>query len=342
MPITTLLSSKTQLKNPKELRHHRAHAIVGAYVLGHFIYRYVLFFFTDVDDMGFGSHDGDIDNGNNLNPRNLFLVFLPHILLQLSGFGFKLPPNRHPEGNRIWNEYRWHALAFSCRCMALIFMANRCKNGNFPCHNNSETDNTTVSTEYILSTAILFLNMMSVDSITLWFKSHGSESTTTIRGLKGPPILKYFMSVTQFHANLNCLLTKNNLSVQFAALTVVQSSAFGMTLRRKGLISHIQGLCLYSMVLLIGMVVIVNDLYGRNFLFPAVSISNIAAMMRIDLALNKYLLWLLISFLIPIIIETNYDDHHGIWKLVVVGSTLSLVINGYNRQQLHIETKQKE
>eukprot|EP00566_Odontella_aurita_P034068 CAMPEP_0113583948 /NCGR_PEP_ID=MMETSP0015_2-20120614/32818_1 /TAXON_ID=2838 /ORGANISM="Odontella" /LENGTH=39 /DNA_ID=CAMNT_0000488917 /DNA_START=90 /DNA_END=206 /DNA_ORIENTATION=+ /assembly_acc=CAM_ASM_000160 len=39
-------------------------------------------------------------------------------------------------------------------------------------------------------------------------------------------------------------MTTDRMGVQIAALTVVQTSAFGMTLRRKGIITQRQGLCL--------------------------------------------------------------------------------------------------
>jgi hypothetical protein len=58
------------------------------------VYRYALFFsFEKVTNMGF--HDS----------IPFFWLFLPHLLLPISGFGFKIPPKRPPDGNRIWGEY---------------------------------------------------------------------------------------------------------------------------------------------------------------------------------------------------------------------------------------------
>jgi hypothetical protein len=67
--------------------------------------------------------------------------------------------------------------------------------------------------------------------------------------LKGPPMVRYFISATQFHVNVKGLLKPSNCSVQFAALSVVQGSAFGMMFRRECPINHSQGLFLYAMVL---------------------------------------------------------------------------------------------
>jgi hypothetical protein len=99
MPKPLLTSGKV-LESGKELRHHRAHALCGAYVIGHFVHRYARFFFGKSPDMGFDAS------------TPFFWLFVPHLLLQLSGFGFKLPTKRHPDGNRIWGEYRWHAFFF--------------------------------------------------------------------------------------------------------------------------------------------------------------------------------------------------------------------------------------
>eukprot|EP00957_Ditylum_brightwellii_P043953 3335138-Ditylum_brightwellii.AAC.1 len=68
--------------------------------------------------------------------------------------------------------------------------------------------------------AVLF-TMMGVDAVDAWFTSHTKQSpstTTTIRGLKGPPGLLHLMSAAQFHATLNSLLTTDRMSVQCSAL----------------------------------------------------------------------------------------------------------------------------
>ena len=61
----------------------------------------------------------------SVGPSTLYfsLVFFPHALLQMSGFGFEIPRKRHPDGNRIWPQYRIEALVFFGRCMSLLFLA---------------------------------------------------------------------------------------------------------------------------------------------------------------------------------------------------------------------------
>jgi hypothetical protein len=105
---------------------------------------------------------------------------------------------------------------------------------------------------------IVGCTMILADVIHVYFRSRPDfKSSSTIRGLAAPRWSKYIMSSAQFHATVHCILTKDKLSVQIAALTIVQTSAsaFGMTLRRKQFITQVEGVILYALVLLIGMLV---------------------------------------------------------------------------------------
>ena len=101
-------------------------------------------------------------------------------------------------------------------------------------------------------------------------------------------ILNVFCSIS-CHNSL--LLTSDRLSVPIAALTVVQLSAFGMTLRRKGYITQKEGVVLYALVLVLGMVVIFDDLQKRSLINLAFFFGNTAAVFRMYLGMNKYYLW---------------------------------------------------
>jgi hypothetical protein len=76
---------------------------------------------------------------------------------------------------------------------------------------------------------------------------------------------------------------------------VVQLSAFGMTLRRKGWIDSTFGLILYASVLVVGMMVILFNLQQSGILYPAMTVGNVAAVLRMDLGCNKYLLWPMVA-----------------------------------------------
>jgi hypothetical protein len=71
----------------------------------------------------------------------------------------------------------------------------------------------------------------------------------------------------------------------------VQASAFGMTLRRKQFISQREGVMLYGLVLAVGIVVIFDDLWKRSLFHFATILANIAAITRMNLGVNKYVLW---------------------------------------------------
>ena len=90
------------------------HKLLGLYAICHFAYRYQAFFAGELStDMGFA----------NGRPHRTALLLAPHLALQLSGLRFTIPRRRVAEGSRIWPEYRWHALVFACRSLALMALA---------------------------------------------------------------------------------------------------------------------------------------------------------------------------------------------------------------------------
>jgi hypothetical protein len=344
-PLVTLFSLLQEIKDAQatsdrfestsiEWLQHRSHAILGSCVLGHFIYRFALLFFrSDAVDMGFDH-----------STWQMILLFFPHLLLQLSSFGFAIPRHRHPDGNRIWPQYRPEALVFCMRCLALMALAwYRKLHG---CADNK--GDLKASCSLLSAAAIIFATMMSADAVSIYYRRIGEESRT-IRGLSGPVGVLYLMSSAQFHATVHCLLTKDRLCVQLAALTVVQASAFGMTMRRKTLISQNQGLVLYGMVLVLGMMVIIRDLNDRGLLYMAIAIGNIAALVRFESRMNKFLLWGFVTMALHFVLQG--EEAHGIallnlksegWPFLAVGSTIMLLAGAANRQfQIIPTTKEK-
>ena len=299
-----LFTPQTQLPSTGMLRHHRAHACLGSYVLIHLLYRYSSLFIHRTSDMGFDERF--------ISP----LLLLPHMLLQVSGFGFKISRKRHPEGNRIWPEYRWHALVFFLRCLSLLILAwYRKRHSRF---------------DYMwLNAMVVFATMIGADTVTTYFRRIG-ESSPTIRGLTAPDGVLYLMSAAQFHATVHCFLTSDRMSVQLAALTVVQTTSFGMTLRRKGKINLPEGLVLYSFVLALGMLTIWDDLAKTGMFFKATTIGNVAALTRMNLRLNKYVLWATVTWFL--LSRNNDAIHSNNWITLSRLSTLLLVGSALYRQ----------
>ncbi|KAL3790927.1 hypothetical protein HJC23_004909 [Cyclotella cryptica] len=289
MPQQTLLTKQTNLSPPSEALLHRVHALLGVFVLLHLCYRYTRFFKSNDDDMGFDDKDLFLASNSQEMQLNSLLYFgkcfLPHLSLQLSGFGFRLPTKRHPDGNRIWPQYRYEALVFCLRCLFLAFLAWKRKV-------NKQTLDSSCS---IMPAAIVVgCTMISADLIGRHYRSQPSlQSSNTIRGLSAPKWATSLMSTAQFHATVHCLLTSDRLSVQIAALNVVQTSAFGMALRRKQFISQREGVILYGFVLGLGMLVIFDDLTKRSLFHFATILGNITAITRMYLGVNKYVLWTL-------------------------------------------------
>lgn len=296
MAPRSLLSNASKLPTNYAYFAHRLHVMLGLYVISHFLYRYTYFFLRgDSRDMGFDAYTKDAND----TTISFVILFLPHLLLQISGFYFPLPTKRHPDGNRIWPQYRWEALVFCIRCLCLAFIAWRRKLSDEWTHENYS----------IMPAAVcVMLTMLAADKIAI---SYGSQGSRTIRDLTAPKQAQYLMSSAQFHATLHCLLTSDKLKVQIAALTVVQLSAFGMTLRRKGYISQKEGVCLYAFVLIVGMMVIVNDLRERSLFNLASSVGNVAAILRMYFGMNKYAMWSAVVVILTLLQRNSLLSDEG-------------------------------
>jgi len=347
--------------------YQKSHALLGLYCLFHFIYRFNLFFVYERDDMGFGT----------LTTENLVLVFLPHVLLQLSGFAFDIPEKRYKDGFRIWPQYRWEAVFFAGRSLALMALAwhrNLYGSGMIGDEDNDanrsfgqkvtlmalawhrklngsdigeyEEENDANRSFWLLSghsvwpaAAIVIATILCADVAAAYFRWLGHESRTLRDQGSVPQGFLYLAAAAQFHANVHCLLTSDKLCVQLTALAVVQITAFFMTLRRNNIINVLQGNILYGLGLVLGMAVIASDLMDRGILGIGITLGNVAALVRFDLGLNKYKLWILVAFLMQFI-STDSDSASSswlggksAWDEAAVFSTGLLLAGAARRQQ---------
>lgn len=83
------------------------------------------------------------------------------------------------------------------------------------------------------------------------------------------------------------------------------SSLSGMTLRRKGFISQKEGVLLYSLVLVLGMLVIFDDLRERSLINVAFFFGNISATLRMYLCMNKYCLWVVVAVALIMLLKND-------------------------------------
>ena len=202
------------------------------------------------------------------------LFLIPHLMLHLSSFIFKVLKKR-PIAKRsnmfIWNELRLHALIFASRAIFTIW---------FPYY----------------SQLFVFLTMILADITTHFY---GIPRISTVRGSHDKvgkrsitkEMYGIFFSMSQLGATLicsGCFQPEVNLSLVFFTLPPIQTSAFGMTLLRKNIISKSTWVICYSIELII-VYIAWYLVYGNIYsLFYSVVIYILRK------RINKYLLWILI------------------------------------------------
>lgn len=218
-----------------------------------------------------------------------WMVMTPHILLHATSFIFKVL-NRRPVTNDnkiiskmsmfIWEELRLHSMIFGLRSTLIVM---------FPSVNNCR----------IIVMSTLFL----ADLATYLF---GNPDVTTVRGnnkIEKTSFIKkmyaMFFSTSQMGATIICGgFFQENISpiLVFCTLPAIQTSAFGMTLLRKNIISKTTWQVVYSLELALVYYVWYCEYNNLDILLY----SLMAYFMRSN-GFNKYLLWFI--YLIA-------DDYH--------------------------------
>lgn len=231
------------------------HKTLGIFVLFHYIIQYSLYFIY-----------GDV----YLYTWNIF----PHIALHLSSFIFDVLEKRIISKSMsmfIWEELRLHSLIFATRgCLCILFPDFRLP--------------------------IVFLTMFMADYVTALY---GTPNHSTVRGNHEYQtnsmiklIFSNFFSISQLGATIICGGFFHNSSVLiFATLPPIQTSAFGMTLIRKNLMSKFTWQVIYSIELL--SVYIIWYMETNNLLIIPMSIT--AYIMR-RANISKYSLFLTLVF----------------------------------------------
>jgi hypothetical protein len=163
-----------------------------------------------------------------------------HMALHFTSLIFKVLPKRGEKllGMFIWEELRLHSAVFAFRaCLILLLPDYR--------------------------VGISLITMLAADWVT---DTYGSREISTVRGHHARPkslvktIYSVFFSTSQLGASLYCFgfgvpNSQASLALVFATLPPIQTSAFGMTLLRKGLISKVTWQILYSLQLILGYIV---------------------------------------------------------------------------------------
>jgi hypothetical protein len=177
----------------------------------------------------------------------------------------------------IWEEYRLHAIVFSVRCMSVYLFA---------------TLNPFEGTlfERIALPALVLAHHMMADKITEWYGAKDGTTTVRVKDNQGKAIsaILRFYAFYQFSALASHLQPNARLAdLGFNALIAIQSSAFLMTLYRKGLITDSTHGFFYTGCLVISMF----HIFRNNFNILFFGKLGVCFVLRTKFRLNKYVMW---------------------------------------------------
>ena len=243
----------------------QVHKILGILSLVSFLYRY-LYVYPTTGTLGF---DGRVID---------HLSMLVHTLLSTSSLIFHVLSHRLIKRPMIiWEEYRLHAIVFSVRCMSVYL---------FACLNPFEG----TMLERIALPALVLAHHVMADKVTEWYGAKDGTTTVRVKDNQGKvtaAILRFY-AFYQFSALASYLQPNARLAdLGFNALIAIQSSAFLMTLYRKGLISDKTHGLFYTGCLVVSMFHIFQNNFNILFL------GKIACcfVLRTKFRLNKYVMW---------------------------------------------------
>lgn len=245
--------------------HLQLHKTLGILSLVSFLYRY-FYVYPTTGTLGF---DGRLID---------HLSMAVHALLSTSSLIFHVLSHRLIKRPMIiWEEYRLHAIVFSVRCLSVYLFAT---------FNPFEG---TVVERFALSALVLAHHVMA-DKVTEWYGAKDGSTTVRVEDNQGKvtaAVLRFY-AFYQFSALGSHLLPNARLAdLGFNALIAIQSSAFLMTLYRKGLITDKTHGVFYTTCLFISMFHIFRN--NLNIFF----LGKLACcfVLRTKLRLNKYVMW---------------------------------------------------
>ena len=194
-----------------------------------------------------------------------------HLALSCTSLFFHVPLRRiHRYPTMIWEEYRLHAVVFSFRAFAVAYLPDGA-----------------------LRVAGVALVHVCADLVT---SRYGTPGQTTVRGdASRPPKTALVRRLTPMYSIYQFLALGSHLhpsagpDIGFNAFIGVQSSAFCMTLHRKGFITWRTHAAVYSACIITSAVYIVTHL-------PSCVVPSLLAFaLRSRFGCNKYALWLAVA-----------------------------------------------
>lgn len=243
------------------------HKVFGVFSLLSFIYRYFIIL-PKTGSLGF--------TGSRFDHATM----AAHMILSASSIIFRVPSFRQARRpTMIWHEYRLHAILFTGRCCLVYLLALHAP------HAGAGVRFCTTMIAHVF-----------VDYVT---SKHGSEGETTIRG-KGNTKNDFITRMRRGYSFYQFLALGSHLTASpramdmgYNTIIAIQSSAFMMTLNRKGLATWQTHFKVYTLALLLSAGYIVGAFaYDYGIGFGALFVAAILGSFQIRrLGVSKYLIW---------------------------------------------------
>lgn len=256
---------------------HFLHKFFGFPVLLSFLYRYVVVY-PRTGNLGF--------DGSLLDHLSIFW----HFMLSTSSLIFRVPNHRiKKRPTIIWNEYRLHAIVFTVGAVSLYVLRIL-----LPWQPSSQVPWLNEYYAFILTPYVLLQNV-AADLVTKFYGPKDKKQTTVRvnvqhhEGWMQHGILFYsFYQIAARGAVLTPSLRGGDLG--FNAFIAIQSSAFLMTLVKKGILPWYAHMVGYALALCVSYFHIYVVMAIDQPLFWARVM--LVAFFRFQFRVSKYILWL--------------------------------------------------
>ena len=260
----------------------QVHKVLGILSLCSFLYRY-LWVYPNTGTLGF--------DGSWFDHLSIAL----HLSLSTSSLVFHVIKRRLI--NRpmiIWEEYRLHAIIFSTRCFSVYVLG-------------SVRPFAGTMFERVLIPLVVLAHHIGADKVTELYGSKDGVTTVRVKDAYNSeitPVLRFY-AFYQFAALASHLQPNVRLmDLGFNTYIAIQSSAFLMTLYRKGLITELTHAFVYTTCLLFSLWHIFLNCGNGLFIAKLTA----AYFLRTEFKLNKYVLWLTFAFFsIPEVVDLMND-----------------------------------
>lgn len=274
------------------------HKTLGILALVSFLYRY-FWVYPKTGTLGFDGTWFD------------HLTMLLHLALSCTSLLFHVIRQRILSRPMIiWAEYRLHAIIFSTRCFAVYLL------GIIKPFEGTILERAVIP-------AVVLAHHLGADMVTA---KHGSrDGVTTVRVLDKhssdiTAVLRFY-AFYQFAALASHLTPNARLAdLGFNTFIAIQSSAFLMTLYRKGVITELSHAFWYTACLVVSLFHIFRNCGNAMFIAKLAG----AYLLRTNLRMNKYVLWLAFAVLsVP-----EVEEHITMKVVEVFGEASGLGVMG--------------